>query len=132
MGFRLINPLKHGPNQIRCFSKWSSQLQSHGPTLSLCINVRNQYHLSHQWMSLLDADGSCLSCVLQMWWSSRIFCAPAVWWVEYKPLPSGATASWPRWAVFSGRGNGGKRKMISWSRALQVRQAGLCCPFILI
>ncbi len=78
MGFRLINPLKHGPNQIRCFSKRSSQLQSHGPTLSLCINVWNQYHLSHQWMSLLDADGSCLSCVLQMWWSSRRFCAPAV------------------------------------------------------
>lgn len=39
MGFRLIHPLKHGPNQIRCFSKWSSQLQSHGPILSLCINV---------------------------------------------------------------------------------------------
>lgn len=85
----------------------------------------------YMFMSPIDADGCCLSCVLQMWWSRRRCCAPAVWWVESTPLPSGATASWQHWGVFSGRGNGGKRKTRSWSRALQVRQAGLCFPFYL-
>lgn len=39
MGFRQINSLKHGSNQIRCFSKWSSQFQSHRSSLSLCVHV---------------------------------------------------------------------------------------------